>query len=39
MLPVKFVVRCRGSLVRCSKDCGEVVNNLLDNLRRALTHA
>ena len=26
-------------VVRCSKDCGEVINNWLVNLRRAITHA
>ena len=24
LVAVKFVVRCSGSVVRCSKDCGEV---------------
>ena len=61
MLALKLVVRCHGSVVRCSKyrgevqwicgeeqgsvvqqilckDCGEVVNNWLINLRRAVTH-
>ena len=37
MVAVKLVVRCSGSVVRCSKDCGEVVNNWLANLRRAYT--
>ena len=32
LVVVKFVVRC-------SKDCGEVVNNWLANLRRPITHA
>ena len=45
------MVRCNGFVVSCSKDssgevqqrlckdCGEVINNWLVNLRRAITHA
>ena len=33
IVTAKIVVSSSGSVVRCSKDCGEVVNNWLANLR------
>ena len=38
-LIIERLDECSGFVMRCSKDCGEVVNNWLVNLRRSITHA